>query len=225
MYRILLLQDDNPGNKRIKDYLQLSEYHVKEVSLEDTNGLMACIYNQDLVLLCCKNVTSYFSVCARVRSLTDIPIIVLTENNDEWSKIKMFQSGADDYIEEPYRNAELVARLRARIDQYHRLTRSFGYVRVHDLTIAILNRKVYLGEDEVPLTFREFEILSYLAQRPDIVVSKEEIFHAVWKEKYVEAAYNCVASYIKKIRKKIEDGPSGYKYIETVWGVGYRFRT
>ena len=225
VYQILLLQDGDPGNCRLKEYLQLSDYYVDERSLKDIGNLMKTIYTKDLVLLYCSDATVCFPVCERLRSLTDIPIIVLTDNDDEWTKIKMFQLGADDYIVKPYHSGELVARLRARVEQYQRLTRSFGYVRVKDLTIAIMNRKVYVKDIEVPMTIREFDILSYLAQRPDIVVSKEEIFYAMWQEKYIDTAYNSVASYIKKIRKKIEQEPGGHKYIETIWGVGYRFNT
>lgn len=225
MYQILLLQDGDPGNCRLKEYLQLSDYYVEEGNLNDMDDIMKSIYVKDLVLIYCSDAACCFAACERLRSLIDIPIIVLTENDDEWTKIKMFQLGADDYIVEPFHNGELVARLKARIDQYQRLTRSFGYIRVKDLTIAVLNRRVFLKSTEIPMTIREFDLLAYLAQRPDMVVTKEEIFHAMWQERYMDTSYNSVASYVKKIRQKIEQENGGHKYIETIWGVGYRFNT
>lgn len=225
MYSILLLQDSNHSDCRIKDYLQLSGYSVEEGSLDQTCNLVKMVYNKDLVLLYCNDVALYFSLCERLRSLTDIPIVVLTGNDDEWMKIKMFQAGADDYMVEPYYNGELVARLRARMEQYQRLTRSYGYIKVRTLTIALMSRKVYVDSEEIPLTMREFDILSYLAQRPDVVIDKGEIFQAIWQERYIDTSYNSVACYIRKIRKKIEPKPKGEKYIETIWGIGYRFNT
>ena len=225
MYNILLLQEGNQCNCRVKEYLQLSDYNVEEEDLNQLRNLVKVVYNKDLVMIYCNDVTYYFSLCERIRSLTDVPIVVLTGNDDEWVKIKMFQAGADDYIVEPYHSGELVARVRARLEQYRRLTSSYGYIKVGQLTIATMSRRVYLNNIEIPMTIREFDVLSYLAQRPDVVVSKEEIYQAMWQEKYMDTAYNSVAAYVKKIRKKIEPHPEDQKYIETIWGIGYRFNT
>lgn len=225
MYKILLLRDDSRQDCHIKEYLQLSGYYVEEENSESMGGVERQLYAKDLVLLNYKEADSYFGVVERLRNMTDIPIVLLTETDDEWTKIKMFQTGADDYIVEPCHSGELVARLKARIEQFQRLTRSFGYISTRDLCIGVQNRKVYLKNQEIPMTIREFDILFYLAQRPDIVVSKEELFQAMWQERYISSAYNSVAAYIKKIRRKIEPEPDSQKYIETIWGIGYRFVT
>ena len=135
----------------------------------------------------------------------------------------MFQMGADDYIVEPCSNGELLARLHARLEQYIRLTRSFGCIRSGSLSIEVKNRKVYLKDQEIPMTLREFDILLYLAQRANVVVSKDELYKNTWDERYIESGYNSVATFVKKIRKKIEPEGCEEKYIETIWGIGYRF--
>ena len=196
MYRILLLHDQKRGNCRIKEYLELSGYSVDEEEMEIPQDIGRRILDWNLILLNCRDAGIYFSLCEKLRYFTDIPIVILTVNDDEWVKIKMFQMGADDYIVEPCSNGELLARLHARLEQYIRLTRSFGCIRSGSLYIEVKNRKVYLKDQEIPMT---------------------------WDERYIESGYNSVATFVKKIRKKIEPEGCEEKYIETIWGIGYRF--
>ena len=223
MYRILLLHDQKRGNCRIKEYLELSGYSVDEEEMEIPQDIGRRILDWNLILLNCRDAGIYFSLREKLRYFTDIPIVILTVNDDEWVKIKMFQMGADDYIVEPCSNGELLARLHARLEQYIRLTRSFGCIRSGSLSIEVKNRKVYLKDQEIPMTLREFDTLLYLAQRANVVVSKDELYKNTWDERYIESGYNSVATFVKKIRKKIEPEGCEEKYIETIWGIGYRF--
>ncbi|MGN0153980.1 MAG: response regulator transcription factor [Lachnospiraceae bacterium] len=223
MYHILLLHEMQEGDCRVKEYLQLSGFEVTEFDARTEIKFEREIKQKDLVLLICEEVEMYFYLCEKLRIITEIPIVVLTKSDDEWAKIKMFQLGVDDYLVEPCQRGELIARIQARIQQYKRLTRVFGYIQVRGLTIEVLNRKVFLNDKEILLTVKEFDVLLYLAQRANIVVKKEELYMAIWKDDLGEGFYNSVASYVKKIREKIEPNPESPKYIETIWGIGYRF--
>lgn len=223
VYRVLLLHDQQQGSCRIKEYLELSEYFVEENGVEPDINYERLIQHKHLILISCEDAGEYFSLCERLRYLTEIPIVFLTKNDDEWIKIKMFQIGADDYVVEPCNNGELVARLKVRIEQYLRLTRTFGIIRSKDLVIEVFNRKVYVKNQEVELTIREFDILLYLAQHANMVVAKEDLVRAIWLEKYVEGGYNSIAAFVKKIRRKLDPESEGKQYIETIWGIGYRF--
>ena len=136
----------------------------------------------------------------------------------------MFRSGADDYLVRPYLQTELMARIRAHIDCYMRLTQSFGVIKVRDMVINAFARKVYIKNELIPLRLKEFDILLYLAQHQNRVVTKEEIYRVIWKtENFLENYNNAVAVYIKRIREKIETDIENPQYVETVWGIGYRF--
>lgn len=224
MYYIFLLHEMQGEYCKTKDYLQLSGCEVVEGDLQKVSRYTDIMQDMNLVLLSCDKEDVGFKVCERIREMTQIPIIVMSKNNDEWAKIKMFQSGADDYLVEPFSQGELMARIQAHIMRYKRLTRPFGYIQVRGLEIEAVSRKVLLDGKEVVLTVKEFDVLIYLAQRPNRVVTKNEIYEAVWRDELGDGYYNSVAVHVKRIRKKIEVDPENPQYVETVWGVGYRFR-
>lgn len=224
LYRIFLLQKMPEEYCRIKDYLQLSGCEVVEGVFDQISHYEEIIGNVDLVLVSCDDAEANFKVCRGIREMTQIPIIVLSKEDDEWVKIKMFQSGADDYLVEPFSQGELIARIQAHIIRYKRLTRPFGYIQVRGLEIEVFSRRVLVDGKEIFMTVKEFDVLLYLAQRPNQAVAKEEVYEAVWQDELGEGYYNSVAVHVKRIRKKIEKDPENPKYIETVWGMGYRFR-
>lgn len=224
LYRIFLLQKMPEEYCRIKDYLQLSGCEVVEGVFDQISHYEEIIGNVDLVLVSCDDAEANFKVCRGIREMTQIPIIVLSKEDDEWVKIKMFQSGADDYLVEPFSQGELIARIQAHIIRYKRLTRPFGYIQVRGLEIEVFSRRVLVDGKEIFMTVKEFDVLLYLAQRPNQAVTKEEVYEAVWQDELGEGYYNSVAVHVKRIRKKIEKDPENPKYIETVWGMGYRFR-
>lgn len=223
MYNILLLRELPDRNSKVRDYVQLSGYYVMEGDLNNLSECKDMLEKADLILLECNKVELYFGACEWLREMTHIPIIVLSECNDEWEKIKMFQVGADDYMVMPYSQAELIARIGAHIERLRRLTRPFGIIEVRDLQINAFNRQVLLRGKNVPMRLKEFDVLFYLAQMPNQVLSKEQIYNTVWKQELADTYFNTVAVHVKRIREKIEDDVDNPKYIETVWGIGYRF--
>ena len=223
MYDILLLHEMPGNDSKIKDYLYLGGCHVKEIPLEK-DILVAELRHFDLVLIECDKVESCVSVVEIIRSDMQVPIMILSDRDDEWEKIRLFKLGVDDYMVEPYWQGELLARIQAHIERYRRLTRPFGVIKVGDLEINAFSRKVLLKGNEVEMRLKEFEVLLYLAQHMNEVVTKKDIYETVWRDDLADAFYNNVAVHVKKIRAKIEEDIANPKFIETVWGVGYRFR-
>lgn len=224
MYQILLLHDVPDRAARIQDYLRLSSCNVLEGRIEKASDYREWMESVDGILLYCDTATDYYNICEEIRTVTQTPVLVLSGESDEWVKIKMFQCGADDYLVEPFPQGELLARLRAHIERYRRLTRPFGYIEVNELKIDTFSRRVYINDEPVVFRSKEYEVLLYLAQRPNITVTKQEIYTAVWKDSLGEGYYNSVSVHIKRIRRKIEKDPENPRFLETVWGVGYRFR-
>lgn len=224
MYYILLLHEQPESESRVKDYVRLSGYEVIEGDLQHLDQIWEQMYRCKLVLVECNKVEKYYRTCSHIREMTRVPIMVLSDSDGEWEKIKMFEAGVDDYLAAPYRQTELTARIRAHIDRYHQLTRPFGIIKVRDLQINVFERRVYMKEEMISLRLKEFDTLLYLAQRPNKVVTKEDIYLAVWKDSSVmDNFYNTVAVHVKRVREKIEEDIENPRYIETVWGIGYRF--
>ena len=224
MARILLLHGEKNWDGQVKDYLELGGYEVMEEKLEKSESIGIKIQLASAILLECSQVEPHMEVCQKLRGITDKPILILADYGEEWEKVKMFRSGADDYLVRPYLQTELMARIRAHIDCYMRLTQSFGVIKVRDMVINAFARKVYIKNELIPLRLKEFDILLYLAQHQNRVVTKEEIYRVIWKtENFLENYNNAVAVYIKRIREKIETDIENPQYVETVWGIGYRF--
>ena len=209
---------------RVRDYLQISGCMVREAVMKSDLVYEEVLRKTDLVILYCNQAERYFNVCEKIRYITQKPLIVLSKNDDEWAKIRMFQAGINDFLVEPVAQGELVARVKGNIACYRRLTGKFGHIHIRELEIEMLNRRVRFQGKELRMTPREFDVLAYLAQNKEEVVTKEEIFNAIWDMDEGEGYYNCEAVYVKRLRKMLEKNPAEPKYIETVWGVGYRFR-
>lgn len=224
MYRILLLLEEGEASCRVKDYLQISGCVVREVAMKPDLVYEEAVRKTDLIILYCNQAERYFIVCEKIRYITQKPLIVLSKNDDEWAKIRMFQAGINDYLVEPVAQGELIARVKGNIACYRRLTGRFGHIRIRELEIEMLNRRVRFQGKELRMTPREYDVLLFLAQNKEEVLTKEDIFHAIWNVDEGEGYYNCVAVYIKRLRKLLEKNPEEPKYIETVWGVGYRIR-
>jgi len=224
MFRVLLLMEERDKSCRVRDYLRISGCMVREQELGGEEEYLREPYKTDAVVLHCKHSEQLFGVCEKVRETTLLPMIVLSENEDEWAKIRMFQAGVDDYLVEPFSQGEMIARIRAHVNCYRRLTQPFGYIKIRGLEIEVFTRRVRIDGREIELTAREFDVLLMLAREPEHVYTKNEIYNAIWREENGEGYYNSVAVYVKKLRKKIEDDPDNPQYLETVWGVGYRMR-
>lgn len=228
MNKILIAEDDAEIAMLERDYLEMEGFEVTVVDNGMTAASLALSGNYDLILLDlmlpgCNG----YDVCRMIRDKIDIPILMVTARTESVDKIRGLGLGADDYIAKPFDPAELVARVKAHLSRYERLTRSEGriqadeVIKVADLSIYPNSWRVCKGEREVRMPNREFALLKFLAENPNIVFSKERLFETIWGSSYVGDSAT-VTVHIGRIRDKIEDDPAHPAIIETVWGAGYR---
>ena len=224
MYNILVLDDE----KEIADLVELS--------LKDANfNIYKFTNSQDAIN--CINSTSLdmaildvmlpdidgFSICKKIREKYNFPILMLTAKVDDVSKIKGLSVGADDYITKPFNPLELQARVKSALRRFYEYNNSGSkneIIEIGALTINESNHKCFLYDEEIDLTPIEFSILLYLCKNKGKVVSSEELFENVWKEKYLDCN-NTVMVHIKRLREKLHEKPKNPKIIKTVWGIGY----
>ncbi len=227
MNTILIIEDETAIAELEKDYLELSNFEVIE---NDGCEGAARALNEDFDLiildLMLPNMDG-FEICKIIREKKNTPIIMVTAKKDDIDKIRGLGLGADDYITKPFSPSELVARVKAHLARYKRLTASGmpenEVIEIRSLKIDKTARRVYLNGEEKTFTTKEFDLLTFLAQHPNHVFSKEELFKEIWEMESV-GDIATVTVHIKKIREKIEKSTSKPQYIETIWGVGYRFK-
>ena len=227
MSRILIAEDDAEIAMLERDYLEIEGFETELVEDGEQAAAAALTGRYDLILLDlmlpgCDG----YEVCRRIRDQVDVPILMVTARTESVDKIRGLGLGADDYIAKPFDPAELVARVKAHLNRYDRLVgagraQDVERITVGELTILPRSWKVYKGERELRLPNREFELLKFLAENPNIVFSKEQLFEAIWGYDYLGDSAT-VTVHIGRIRDKIEDDPSNPRIIETVWGAGYR---
>lgn len=227
--KILIIEDDKYIADLERDYLEVSGYAVTTVA-DGGEGLnVALNENFSLIIIDLMLPTlDGFEICRRVRNTKDIPIIMVTAKQDEIDKSRGFSMGIDDYIVKPFSPSELVARVNAHIARYERLTsrtntKSDDILNLGSLVIDRSARRVFVKNSEVTFTHKEFDLLVFLATNPNVVYSKDTLFDRIWGLDAIGET-STVTVHINRIREKIEDDSSNPTYIETVWGVGYRFR-
>ena len=168
-----------------------------------------------------------FEVCKHIREKKDVPVIMVSAKKDDIDKIRGLGLGADDYLTKPFSPSELVARVKAHLSRYSRLVgnnaKKNDIIEIRELKIDKTARRVFIDGVEKPFTTKEFDLLTFLAENPNHVFSKEELFRQIWNMESV-GDIATVTVHIKKIREKIEYDTSNPQYIETIWGVGYRFK-
>ena len=226
MTKILIAEDDPEIAMLERDYLEVEGYDVTVVDngqqavTEALNGDYSLLL-LDLMLPGC----SGYDVCRLIRDRIDVPILMVTARTESVDKIRGLGLGADDYIAKPFDPAELVARVKAHLSRYARLTGGGqGEPEVLDLgRVQILPRswRVLKDGQEVKMPNREFALLKFLAEHPNTVFSKEKLFETIWGYEYVGDSAT-VTVHIGRIRDKVEDDPARPRLIETVWGAGYR---
>ena len=166
-------------------------------------------------------------LCAHVVGLYNTPVIMLTSKRSEQSRINGFASGADDYLAKPFSPRELVARVKAHLNRYERLVSSNvkenSIIEIRGIKIDKTARRVWVNGEEKQFTTKEFDLLTFLAENPNRVFTKEELFREIWDMESI-GDIATVTVHIKKIREKIEFNTAKPQYIETIWGVGYRFK-
>ncbi len=229
MSKVLIIEDEQSIAELEKDYLELNRYDVT-IETDGEKGLeRAKAEHYDIVIidLMLPNVDGY-EVCRQIREVKDIPIVVVSAKKEDIDKIRGLEMGADDYITKPFSPSELVARVKAHLARYERLVgsgerRSNDYIEIRGIKIDKTARRVFVNGEEKILTTKEFDLLTFLASNPNRVFTKEELFHEIWNMESV-GDIATVTVHIKKIREKIEMNTSKPQYIETIWGVGYRFK-
>ena len=228
MSRILIIEDEEAIADLEKDYLELSGFEVKICNTGD-EGLQTALREEfDLIVLdLMLPGLDGFEVCKKVREEKNIPIIMVSAKKEDIDKIRGLGLGVDDYVTKPFSPSELVARVKAHISRYERLIGSTALqndvIEIRGLKIDKTDRRVYVDGEEKVFTNKEFDLLTFLASNPNKVFSKDELFNKIWNMESI-GDIATVTVHIKKIREKIEFDTSKPQYIETVWGVGYRFR-
>lgn len=228
MDKILIIEDEAAIAELEKDYLELSGF---EVSIQNTGdkGLEAALtgdFKLIILDLMLPNVDG-FEICKRVREEKNIPVIMVSAKKDDIDKIRGLGLGADDYMTKPFSPSELVARVKAHLARYERLIgtgmKENELIEIRGIKIDKTARRVYVNGEEKAFTTKEFDLLTFLAQNPNHVYTKEELFQEIWDMESI-GDIATVTVHIKKIREKIEANTSKPQYIETIWGVGYRFK-
>ena len=228
MSKILIIEDEESIAELEKDYLELSGFTV-EIENSGDDGLKRALEEKfDLLILdLMLPGTDGFEICKRVRKVKNTPILMVSAKKEDIDEIRGLGLGADDYITKPFSPSELVARVKAHLARYERLIGSGvqenEIIEIRGLKIDKTARRVYVNGEERSFTTKEFDLLTFLAQNPNHVFTKEELFCRIWDMESV-GDIATVTVHIKKIREKIEFNTSKPQYIETIWGVGYRFK-
>ena len=228
MDRILIVEDEEAIAELEKDYLESAGYIV-EIENDGVIGARRA-ENEDFDLFILDLMLpgiDGFEICERIRKAKNTPVIMVSAKKDDIDKIKGLGLGADDYMTKPFSPNELVARVKAHLSRYERLVSSSlqrnDVIEIRGLKIDKTARKVFVKGEEKAFTAKEFDLLAFLAANPNKVFSKSELFESIWDMESV-GEIATVTVHIKKLREKIEQDTSNPQYIETIWGVGYRFK-
>jgi len=231
MPNILIVEDDSSIAELQKDYLEVAGFQVKICS-DGAEGLAELKKNDYHLLILDIMLPGLdgLDILRAIRDEKEIPVLLVSAKKEEIDKIKGFSLGADDYVTKPFSPGELVARVKAHLDNYERLRQKFNTraaknesLTIRGLRIDKESRRVFTNNQEAVLAHKEFDLLLFLAENPNRVFGREELFEKIWGlEALGESA--TVTVHIARIRDKIEVDPANPQYIETVWGAGYRFR-
>jgi DNA-binding response OmpR family regulator len=226
--RVLIADDEKEIRDLLKTYLEREKYEVDvAVNGEEVLSLFEVNKYNLLILDVMMPKVDGIEVCRRLRNNSNVPILMLTAKDDEIDKILGLTIGADDYITKPFSINEIVARVKSLLRRFLVLgsegaTQNGTHLTFKDLTIDLKKYTVNVAGNEVDLTGKELELLRLFATHPEQVFTKTQIFRQVWDSAYLEDD-NTVMVHIRKLRKKIEVDPSNPKFIQTVWGIGYKF--
>lgn len=229
MNKILLIEDELAIAELERDYLELSDFSV-DIETDGDKGLEKALneeYNMIILDLMLPGMDG-FEICRLIREKKNIPIIMVSAKKDDIDKIRGLGLGADDYITKPFSPSELVARVKAHIARYERLVgqgvRENEIIEIRGIKIDKTARRIFVNGEEKIFTTKEYDLLTYLAENPNHVFTKEDLYQKIWNMPAIGDDCATVTVHIKKIREKVEENTSKPQYIETIWGVGYRFK-
>lgn len=228
MKKILIVEDDINILTLERDYLEANNFSVTTAT-DGEDGLKKALDDDfSLVMLdIMLPKLDGLEVCRRVREKKDIPILLVSAKKEDLDKIRGLGFGADDYIVKPFSPSELVARVIAHISRYERLTAKESRedektIQIDRLRLDGKSRRAFVGEKEIVLTNKEFDLLYFLASSPDTVFSKETLFNEIWHYNSIGET-STITVHINRLRDKIKEIDPSLDYIHTVWGKGYRF--
>jgi DNA-binding response OmpR family regulator len=224
--RILIIDDDEEIRNVISIYMKNEGYHpLQAKDAQEAIDLLACDKIDLIILDIMMPKLDGISACLKIREENNMPIIIISAKDSDADIIYGLTSGADDYITKPFNPLELVARVKSQLRRYKNLNPKFmnqgEIIEIGDMSIDTLRHLVNIGDRDVKLTAKEFDILELLARNQNVVYSVERIYESVWKEPFYRSD-NTVMVHIMNIREKIESNPRKPIYIKTVWGIGYK---
>lgn len=227
MHKILIIEDETDIAELERDYLEVNGFDSDIASTGEEGLNLASTNSYSLILLdLMLPGIDGFQLCKKLRGYLDIPILMVTARKEDIDKIRGFDRGADDYIVKPFTPSELVARVKAHIARYNRLINreeKKKEIVIKNFMVDLDSRRVFVDQAEIAFTAKEFDLLVFLATHPNRVFSKEHLFERLWGYDSL-GDITTVTVHIRKIREKIEQDPSTPEFIETIWGVGYRFK-
>ena len=232
MSKILIVEDEEAIADLEKDYLELSGFEVEIEHRGDAIGktrdtAMGGNDEREQTLNQLLAEMDGFDICREIRAQKNTPVIMVSAKKDDIDKIRGLGLGADDYMTKPFSPSELVARVKAHLARYERLigtgVQENDIIEIRGIKIDKTARRVWVNGEEKNFTTKEFDLLTFLAQNPNRVFTKDELFREIWDMESV-GDIATVTVHIKKIREKIEYNTAKPQYIETIWGVGYRFK-
>lgn len=228
MSNILIIEDDRDIAEVERDYLIINGFNadITDNGITGIDRVKQGDYDLVLLDLMLPGLDG-FTVCKKLREITDIPILTVTARKEDIDKIRGLGLGADDYIEKPFSPNVLVARVKANLAQYDRLRKNEekkeNIIDIGDYKINTSSRRVYKHGKEIELKNKEYELFLFLVMNADIVFDKETLYEKLWGLDSLDDTAT-VAVHINRLREKLEDDPSKPKHIQTVWGAGYRFK-
>ncbi|MBQ7202674.1 MAG: response regulator transcription factor [Eubacterium sp.] len=226
--KILIVEDDESILRLEKDYLEANGFAV-DTAQNGTDGLEMALkgdYNLVMLDIMLPGVNGN-EICKRLRKTSNIPIILVSAKSDDFDKIKGLGLGADDYVVKPFSPSELTARVISHINRYEALTASTApaepkIIEAGPIKIDTEARRVFVDSKEVTFTNKEFDLIVCLAENPDKIFSKDELFEKIWKYDSMGET-STVTVHVNRIRDKIDAVNPEFEYINTIWGKGYRF--
>lgn len=224
--KVLIVEDDPSIANLQKDYLEINDIEVV-IANSGSEGLDIALNNEfDLIILdIMLPGIDGFEICRTIRESIKTPIMMVSARKDDIDKIRGLGLGADDYMIKPFSPNELVARVKAHINRFRSISSSEEneIIELEELLIDKTAHRVFVNDEEISFTHKEFKLLSYLAERPNRVWSKEELFERIWDFDALDTDVSTVVVHVKRIREKLKKANMTEIPIETIWGSGYRF--
>ena len=223
---LLVIEDNSVIQKGIVEVLTKEGYHVHTVT-EGRQGLDFLTSQEvDGVLLDLKLPDiDGDEVLANIRKHSSVPVMIISIKDSDIDKAIHLGLGADDYLVKPFSTIELIARVKALLRRTQMALSSASSTKsVHGIVFHLENYEAFRGQEQIPFTMKEAQILTLLLNNPNITFTKKQIYEAVWNDEYFQDD-NVINVHIRRIREKIEKDPSNPKIVQTVWGIGYQFRS